>query len=98
MTIKNKLELQKVLMVNSVVAGDPDSGWWEVNSLTPIMRRECAKHSLRSINHSTVERNIRHFRDPKHFLDVEKRKVSDNTWEYRVTHKSDSHRQLDLAV
>ena len=78
MAIKNKLELQKVVMLNS-------NQWWNVNGLTDLMREKCKEYGFKSINHGTVERNIRHFREPKHFLIVEKRKVSDNTWEYKVS-------------
>lgn len=78
MAIKSKLELQKILMLNS-------GCWWNVNHLTDVMRENCKKRGLKSINHATVERNIRYFREPKHALLVEKRKVSDNTWEYRVS-------------
>lgn len=61
--------------------------WWEVNELTDVMRVECELHGLKSINHSTVERNIRHFRDPERKLLVDKRlrKGCENTWEFRVT-------------
>ncbi len=78
MPIKSKLELQKVVMLNS-------NQWWNVNDLTDLMREKCKQNGFKSINHATVERNIRHFREAKHFLIVEKRKVSDNTWEYRVS-------------
>lgn len=74
----NKIELQKSIMLNN-------DRWWNVNDLTEVVREACKRHGLKSINHATVERNIRHFREPKHFLDVQKRKVSDNTWEYKIT-------------
>lgn len=58
--------------------------WWNVNDLTEVLRQKCAFYGLKSINHSTVERNIRLYREPRFGLIVEKRKVSDNTYEYRV--------------
>lgn len=79
--IKSKIDLQKAIMLN-------DPKWWNVNELTEIMRKQAPYHGLKSINHSTVERNFRHFREPKHGLHVEKRKVSDNTWDYRISHRS----------
>lgn len=78
MPITSKLELQKVLMLNS-------NCWWNVNHLTDVMRENCKIRGLKSINHASVERNIRYFREPKHALKVEKRQVSDNTWEYKVS-------------
>ena len=60
--------------------------WWEVNELTERMRKECEIHGFKSINHESVSRNVRHFREPQHALIVEKRlrKNCDNTWEFRV--------------
>ncbi len=78
MAIKSKRDLQKVVML--------DSGrWWNVNDLTEVLREKCKQHNMTSINHATVERNIRHFRETRYFLNVEKRKVSDNTYEFKVT-------------
>jgi hypothetical protein len=76
--IKNKLELQKIIMLNS-------DDWWNVNDLTDVIRDRCESYGFKSINHATVERNIRHYREAKHFLFVEKRKTSDNTWEYKIS-------------
>ena len=82
MTIKDKLQLQKAVMLNS------NGKWWEVNELTQKMRESCMLHGLDSINHESVSRNVRHFREPKHALIVEKRKRlgTKRTWEFRVTH------------
>jgi len=82
MTIKNKIQLQKALMLNSKF-------FWNVNDLTDVMRSECKTRGFASINHSTVERNIRSFREPRHALVVEKKKVSKNTYEYKISHAED---------
>ena len=61
--------------------------WWEVNELTDAIRAECAAWGLKSINHESVSRNVRHFREPRFKVLVEKRLRAgcDNTWEFRVT-------------
>ena len=81
MIIKNKRQLQKIVMLNS------NGKWWEVNELTSLMRDECEIHGLKSINHESVSRNIRHFREPEHALRVEKRLRAgcENTWEFKIT-------------
>jgi len=52
--------------------------WWNVNDLT----REIRYHL--PINHSTVERYIREFREPKHLCIVRKKKVGKATFLYKV--------------
>lgn len=80
--IKTKIDLQKVVMLDRHLNA---TGWWNVNDLTEILRQKCKEHGLKSINHSTVERNIRAFREPKYALIVEKRQVSDHTWEFKIS-------------
>ena len=76
--IKTKIELQKVIMLNNPV-------YWDVEELTNTMRVELKKRGMGSITQGTVSRNIRHFREPKHGLQVEKVEVSKDHWKYRVT-------------
>jgi len=84
--IKSKVELQKVLMLGAVNENDPSSGWWNANDLTDVLRGECAIRGFESINHATVERNIRLFRESKYALKVEKKQVSRHTWIYKISH------------
>ena len=84
--IKTKIELQKAIMLNG-------NRFWNVNLLTDLMRSEITRRDkeygskMKSINHSSVERNIRHYREPKHALKVEMRQLSDNTYEYKISHE-----------
>jgi len=76
----NKRTLQRQVMLHT-------KRWWEVNELTDVMRAECNFHGLKSINHESVSRNVRYFREPEFALVVEKRLRAgcENTWEFRVT-------------
>jgi hypothetical protein len=74
----DKRTLQYNIMLNS-------RKWWNVNNLTEVVRLECERLGLTSINHATVERNIRHYRAPRFGVIVHKRKVSANTYEFKIT-------------
>lgn len=70
-------ELQKEVMIKS-------RKWWRIHGLHDTMVNECYEHRLQMCNESTLERNIRHFREYKYGVNVLKRKVAHKTFEYKL--------------
>jgi hypothetical protein len=73
-----KIELQKQIMLKS-------RAWWNSNDLHGVVCDNCKRLGLTSVNPASVERNIRSYREPKHGVIVHKRKISTNTFEYKIT-------------
>jgi len=81
MSKMSKLDLQKAVMLNN-------PKWWGIEELTLVMRQKLKERGMASITDGTVTRNIRHFKEAKHFLYVEKRKIAPNTFEYRISNRT----------
>jgi len=75
--ITNAKDLQKSIMLNS-------KKYWNVNDLYHVMCDNCNKRGLAYINHATIERYIREFREPEHAIIVLKKQVATRTYVYKL--------------